>query len=212
MKREFSWLLLGSAMAVGCQHDDNSFDYVGTTDQLGDPAAKICLAGDRCSNDQGVSLAEGSVASAHVVFLSHSNNALSGGAITSADSTVLQVLSATTDSSRYVFLGVSVGKTSLSVSLNGQPIETVPVTVFAPPASSLPPMLNGGPDLPVPEAGPPDAGLPAVDTMEASVADAEAADVGPADATLPDVAVTDAGAAEASTPEASASDAVATSD
>ena len=107
------------------------------TNQTGDPAAVVNLA-------SRIFVPEGSAASAHIELISYSDNVLGGGNIQSTDPSILQVVASATDPSGYVFLGVSAGATSVQVTVNGQPVQTVNATVPWPPASSLPPTIDAG--------------------------------------------------------------------
>ena len=136
------------ALATGCSN--NGYRSASVTNQTGDPAAVLDFA-------SSISIPEGSAASAHIALMSQSNNVLGGGNIQSANPRVLEVVASSADSSGYVFLGVSTGETSVQVTVNGQPVQTVYATVLQPPASSLPPTIDAGLEPVVPtDAGAPD--------------------------------------------------------
>ena len=128
----------------------STIDYgsASVTDQVGDPNAILDFA-------NGISIPEGSAASADIALMSQRNDTLAGGNIESADPTVLDVVPVATNPSGYAFLGVNAGTTGVQVSVTGQLVQTVSATVTPPPASSLPPTLEAG--VPPVDAGDTDA-------------------------------------------------------
>jgi hypothetical protein len=143
------YLSLSVCLALATACNNNSYASAAVSGQTGDPAAILDFT-------SGISIPEGSAASAHVDLMSHSNQTLTGGNIQSADTTVLRVVHTATDSSGYVFLGVSAGTTTVNVSVNGQQVQTVSAIVAAPPPSSVPPTLDAGvqPVTPLDAGGP----------------------------------------------------------
>jgi hypothetical protein len=137
-----------AALAAGCSN--NGYDYARVSSPGGDPASVVDFSSGI------ISVPEGSVASAHVDLISHSNNVLTGSNIQSANPSVLQIAIAANDSSGYVFLGMSPGSAEVQLTVNGQVVQTITATVSAPPASSVPPTVDAG----VTSVNPPDAGGP----------------------------------------------------
>ncbi|MGO9834452.1 MAG: hypothetical protein ACLP1X_09570 [Polyangiaceae bacterium] len=132
MKQGLLGVVVFSALAAGCHN--NSYMSASVTNQKGDPAAILDFTA-------GISIPEGSAATADIALISHSNKVLSGD-VQSANQLVLGVVRLTTDPSGYAFLGTASGTTSVQVLVNGQQVQTVTATVVAPPPSSLPPALD----------------------------------------------------------------------
>lgn len=139
-------MALAFALTQACSSRGSS--SVTASGQLGDPAARIDFTG-------GITIPEGSAASAHVNVVINGSSVIAD--IDSADPTVLRVVESASDPSGYVFLGVSAGTTSVQVSADGHPVQTVSATVLGPPSTSLPPTVpppiesvapagDGGPD------------------------------------------------------------------
>jgi len=132
---------LGAALAfalltaTGCSN--NGYRSASVSGQTGDPAAVLDFS-------SGISIPEGSAASAHIDLMSQSNKVLAGGNIQSPSSSILQIVGSSTDPSGYVLMGVSAGTVSVQVTVNGEQVQTVFATVLAPPASSLPPTIDAG--------------------------------------------------------------------
>jgi hypothetical protein len=80
--------------------------------------------------------------------------------------------------------------------IDGQTVQTIPVTVGAPPASSIPPSIDAGAlvalqnmdetSVGAPEAGDGDAALPDAGAFDATVGDATGGDAASVDATVVD--------------------------
>jgi hypothetical protein len=123
------------AIAPACS--DNSYSSASVTGQLGDSRAVLDF-------ERGISIPEGSAASAHIELISHANKTLTGAGIQSLDPSVLAVVATVGDPSGYAFLGVRSGTATVEVLVNGRQVQTVSAIVQAPASSSLPPTLDGG--------------------------------------------------------------------
>jgi hypothetical protein len=152
---------------------DRSFAYAQTSDLQGDSSATVALN----ASSSVVRLDEGSAVSVHVQIVAKDGENISGD-LAVADPTTLLLETAPSDAQRYVFLGVKSGTTSLSITVNGNVVSTVPVTVVAPPAYTPPGWLVGADAGVVP---PPDADSDAAsDGGDAGAADDASNDAGDA--------------------------------
>jgi hypothetical protein len=163
----FAALFLGGA---ACS-PDRSFAYAQSSDPQGDSSAVVAL---NASNSR-VLLNEGSASSVHVQIVAKDGENISGDLAVS-DPTTLLLETTPSDAQRYVFLGVKSGTTSLTITVNGVVVSTVPVTVVAPPVYTPPGWLVGADAGVVP---PPDAG---------SDSGSDGGDAGPADDASSDAA------------------------
>jgi hypothetical protein len=128
----------------------------------------------------GITIPEGVAVSANIQLLAVDGNALSGN-LQSEDPSILVVSQSASNTNDYVFQGVSAGKTSVSVTANGNQVAIITATVSAASKSAVaaPKVMAGttvGPDADVVYSG--DAGRDAtVDGSEPS-RDAGPNDVG----------------------------------
>jgi hypothetical protein len=180
MSRRLLGLAVVFALASACSSTGSS--SVTASGQLGDPAAMVDFT-------RGISVPEGSAASVHISVRIDSDQVIAGIDVKSADPTVLRVVRSASDTSEYVFLGVSAGTTSVQVSAGGRPVQTVSASVPVPPSSSLPLALNPPvqPVAPAGDGGPDDdAGVTPNSDARAPDVDAGAPDGSDRDASAPD--------------------------
>ena len=115
-------LTVGLAFAAACAN--GNYGSAQVTNQLGDPAAILNLR-------TGISIPEGSAASANVQLVAVDGDNLSGN-LKSLDPSVLLISPSSTSSNVYVFVGVKTGSTTVQIIAGGSEVATVPATVVMP--------------------------------------------------------------------------------
>jgi hypothetical protein len=189
-------LALTSIAVAGCHHaaPDNAFALASAEDQRGDVSATFDFVADP-HRDAGptIRIPEGAAVALDVELIAVSGSPLQG-TLQSANPNVLTVIP--DDGNGYGFLGAGAGTTSLAIVIDGQTVQTIPVTVGAPPASSIPPSIDAGSlvalqnmdetSVGAPEAGDGDAALPDAGAFDATVGDATGGDAASVDATVVD--------------------------
>jgi hypothetical protein len=141
MKRAL--LLVGlaalGAFLGGCK--DGSYGSADLSAQQGDMSASLNL-------NSAVQMNEGSASSIEVNLKAKDGDVFSG-TVQSSDPTILQIATTPADTNRYVFLGVKAGATQVTIQGKGKTVASIPATVLAPPAFTLPdagatPVVNDG--------------------------------------------------------------------
>jgi hypothetical protein len=165
-------LPLALAFSTGCAN--GNYGSAQVTQQLGDPAAVINLR-------TGISIPEGSAASANVQMVAVDGDDLSGN-LKSTDPSIMLVAPSSTSANIYVFIGVKTGSTQVQIIANGQQVGTVPATVVMPSSEDVLRLPGEAGVTEGPDGGEPDAGADASSEASASkdAGDDASGDVGDA--------------------------------
>jgi hypothetical protein len=197
-------LALTSIAVAGCHHapPDNAFAFVSAEDQRGDVSATFDFgrAPDRDAAPT-IQIPEGAAVALDVALIAVSGGTLQG-TLQSANPNVLQVIP--DDGNGYGFLGAGAGATTLAIVINGQTVQTIPVTVSAPPASSIPPSIDAGALFALQNMDETNAGAPEAGDVDAAVPDASAIDATVGDGGVGDATVSDASGLDGTLVDASA--------
>lgn len=130
MKRIHAALtILALSLLFGAACANNSYGSAQITQIEGSDDAVIDFR-------TGITIPEGVAVSANIQLLAVDGNALSGN-LESEDPSILVVTQSASNANDYVFQGVSAGKTSISVTANGNQVAIVAATVSAAPTSAV---------------------------------------------------------------------------